>query len=93
MIFLFQTQMTSKRKLQAAFDFNEMRLTSLIFKEWRAVNDRESRQKFKKDLEAIKHHRRYCFLIFRAAGRQGGVGIGPGLRLAVRTKSEFRKVA
>ena len=51
--------MTSKRKLQAAFDFNEMRLTSLIFKEWRAVNDRESRIKFKKDLDAIKHHRRY----------------------------------
>ena len=62
-ILLFQTQMTSKRKLQAAFDFNEMRLTSLIFKEWRAVNDRESRQKFKKDLEAIKHHRRYFFFL------------------------------
>ena len=65
MIFLFQTQMTSKRKLQAAFDFNEMRLTSLIFKEWRAVNDRESRQKFKKDLEAIKHHRRYSLINMR----------------------------
>ena len=50
--------MTQKRKLQAAFDFNEMRLTALIFKQWRALNDKESREQFKKDLEAIKHHRR-----------------------------------
>lgn len=50
--------MSSKRKLQAAFDFNEMRLTTLIFKNWRALNDQESRIQFKKDLKAIRHHRR-----------------------------------
>ena len=66
--FKFQMNMTSKRKLQAAFDFNEMRLTALIFKQWRAVNDRESNIQFKKDLEAIKHHRRYLkkYLLYRS---------------------------
>ena len=50
--------MNSKRKLQAAFDFNEMRLTTLFFNNWRSLNDQESRKQFKKDLEAIKFHRR-----------------------------------
>ena len=50
--------MTSKRKLQSAFDFNEMRLTNLIFRNWRAVNDEESQKQFKKDIQAIRHHRR-----------------------------------
>ena len=51
-------QINSKRKLQAAFDFNEMRLTSLFFNNWRSLNDQESKKQFKKDLEAIKFHRR-----------------------------------
>ena len=85
--------MTSKRKLQAAFDFNEMRLTSLIFKEWRAVNDRESRQKFKKDLEAIKHHRRYCLLNFRAAGRKGEWELDPRVRWVVEFLSWGIKIS
>ena len=53
-----EIQMNTKRKLQAAFDFNEMRLTTLIFKHWRALNDVESRINFKKDLKAIQHHRK-----------------------------------
>ena len=51
-------QINSKLKLQAAFDFNEMRLTSLFFNNWRSLNDKESKKQFKKDLEAIKFHRR-----------------------------------
>ena len=51
-------QINSKLKLQAAFDFNEMRLTSLFFNSWRSLNDKESKKQFKKDLEAIKFHRR-----------------------------------
>ena len=50
--------MTSRRKLQSAFDFNEMRLTTVIFRNWRAVNDEESQQQLKKDFQAIRHHRK-----------------------------------
>lgn len=56
---LSKVQKSSKRKLQSAFDYNEMRLTALIFRNWKAINDEESKKMFKKDLLAIRHHRRY----------------------------------